>query len=78
MGAYQANPEGKASLKILASVFLLEVDANLTSFPFKPKAPWTKHYSGIEKKNELETLLWIPQVTRANTNPPHTPRNTRE
>jgi hypothetical protein len=37
-----------------------------------------KHKSGTEKKNELETLLWIPQVTRANTNSPHTPRNTRE
>ena len=33
--------------------FSLGVDANLTTYPFQPKAPWTKHYSGIEKKNEL-------------------------
>ena len=58
--------------------FSLEADTNLTASPFKPKAPWTKHYSGIEKKNELATLLWIPQVTRANTNLPHTPHNTQE
>jgi len=32
----------------------------------------------LKKENELGTLIWIPQVTRANTNPPHTSRNTRE
>ena len=58
-------------------IFSLGVDKNLTTVPLKPKAPWTKHKSGTEKNNDMKTLLWISQVTRANTNPPHTPRNTR-
>ena len=37
-----------------------------------------KAFERNRKENEVETLLWIPQVTRVNTNPPHTPRNTRE
>jgi hypothetical protein len=28
-------------------ILSLGVDAKHTTFPFKPKAPWTKHHSGI-------------------------------
>ena len=35
-------------------------------------------WAGRGRVREWKALAWIPQVTRANTNPPHTPRNTRE